>query len=286
MDYRILGPVALGGAPVNRPRERKILAALLVAGRPVSTGHLVDVLWPAAPPITARQQVQNCVSSLRGHLRRHGVRSSIANRAGGYCLQVTEEQLDALMFERLCREARRAADHGDVPTAAGRLRSALALWRGPALADVDSDVLTGRATELAERQVRAIGQYVELMFGVDRHAEVVDDLATWAREHPYHEGLHAQLAEALERTGRPAEALRVVRSLDSRLRHELAAGIGPCVTALARRRMVGTPVGSGRPEGDLLAAIEAAVAHLSRVTDLLRAGGSPGVTRRPAGHGQ
>ena len=67
MDYRILGPVALGGAPVNRPRERKILAALLVAGRPVSTGHLVDVLWPAAPPITARQQVQNCVSSPRGN---------------------------------------------------------------------------------------------------------------------------------------------------------------------------------------------------------------------------
>ena len=282
MDFRILGPVALGGAPVSRPRERKILAALLVAGRPVSTGHLVDVLWPAAPPATARQQVQNCVSSLRRHLIRHDVRSPIAGRTDGYCLHVDEAQLDALVFERLCREARRAADRGDLATAGEQLRSALALWRGRPFADAESEVLAGAATELEERRIRAIGQYVRLMFGVDRHADVVGDLSGRVREHPYHEGLHAQLAEALERTGRPAEALRVVHALDARLRSELGTGVGACVAALERRLVRPNP---GGPDGDLLAAIEAAIGQLSLVAELLHGAGPARAARGPGGRG-
>ena len=136
LDFRILGPlevrdeqtaIALGG-----PRQRALLVALLLrAGRVVPTEQLVDELYGEEPPKTATTSLQNGVVALRKLLGAE----TLVTRAPGYVLQIAREQVDAYRFEQLLADARRAS-------AAERrelLVRALALWRGPALAEFAFD---------------------------------------------------------------------------------------------------------------------------------------------------
>ncbi|MGI5214433.1 AfsR/SARP family transcriptional regulator [Plantactinospora sp. CA-290183] len=279
MEFRILGPLALASGAANDvggPRERKILAALvLMANEPVSTQYLIDVVWHEAPPSTARQQVQNCVGAIRSRLRRSGISAEIARRATSYSLQLCEEQADVLVFRRLCADADRFAARGDIVGSCAHLRNALALWRGHALEDIDSEVLTGRAAALEECRVRAIEQYVRLEITQDRAGEILADLFGWIRQYPYHEGLHGFLAESLEKVGRTAEAIRVLQQLRHRLRDDLGIKAGAAVLEVEQRLLLRSsqprsatgPAAENR--GDLVRTIESAMSSLSAVLDIL-----------------
>ena len=140
----------------------------------------------------------------------------------GYRLRVETEQLDARRFERLSGEGSAALAAGQADAAAERLRQALALWRGPALADLRSErfafTVAGR---LDEQRVSVLEQRLEADLALGRHRQLTGELEMLVAEHPYRERLRAQLMLALYRCGRQAEALRVYQEARRTLADEL-----------------------------------------------------------------
>src|SRR6266536_458882 len=111
---------------------------------------------------------------------------------------------------------------GDAERAADRLRQALALWRGPALADLESERFAiAAAARLEERRLSALEQRLEADLALARHRELVGELETLVAEHPYRERPRAQLMLALYRSGRQAEALRTYQQARRTLADEL-----------------------------------------------------------------
>src|SRR5579859_3565545 len=130
MEFRILGPVEAceGGARVTLggTKQRALLAVLLLsANEVVSTERLIDALWDE-PPANATKAVQVYVARLRKAL---GGKTPTGRRHG-YLLELLPDQLDLTRFRRLRDEAGR-----DPATASEKLREALAVWRGSALAE-------------------------------------------------------------------------------------------------------------------------------------------------------
>ncbi|WP_410621856.1 BTAD domain-containing putative transcriptional regulator [Amycolatopsis sp. cmx-8-4] len=216
---RLLGPAELGSpaTPVGSPRESVVLAVLaLDANREVGADRLVDALWGEQPPATARSQVQICVSALRRRLRDAGGFATITTRAPGYRLDVAAGDLDLTRFAELAVRARTDDD---------ACEAALALWRGPAFAGLDSDALTRAATRLAERRLDLVEQRVRAR--LERGDDVLPELTALVDEHPLREHLHLLLMRALHRDGRRADALTAFRRARDVLVDELGVEPGP-----------------------------------------------------------
>ena len=222
MQFRILGPleVADGDSVIPLPgtKQRALLALLLLnANEVVSADRLIDELWGDDAPGSGRSALQVRVSQLRKALGATG--SQIVTRAPGYVLRLDAEQLDLSRFERLVAEA--AAAPPSVATA--KLREALALWRGPPLADLAYEAFAQPAiARLEELRLAAIESRVDADLALGRHAEVVAELEALVREHPVRENPRAQLMLALYRSGRQADALAVYQSVRRALVDELA----------------------------------------------------------------
>ncbi|HEV2376523.1 MAG TPA: tetratricopeptide repeat protein [Streptosporangiaceae bacterium] len=153
----MLGPLEVwaGGCwtGVDEPKRRALLAALLASsGRVVPVEQLIDELWGDDPPSGARKLVSNHVSRLRrfvGDL----AGDVVVTRAPGYLLCVSAADVDAGRFEELLAEGRAALADGQADRAAQTCAEALALWQGPALADVP------RALDGAGRPAEALAAY-------------------------------------------------------------------------------------------------------------------------------
>ena len=221
MEFRILGPlevadghatVALGGV-----RQRTLLAILLLnANEVVSADRLIDELWGERSPESGRSALQVRVSQLRKALGQGG--AQLLTRAPGYVLSLDRDQLDLQRFERLVREA--AAS--EPPAAAEKLREALALWRGPPLADLAYESFAQAAIgRLEELRLGAIEKRIDADLALGRHGELVVELEELVAQHPLREHLRAQLMLALYRCGRQADALDVYRRTSSELSAEL-----------------------------------------------------------------
>jgi DNA-binding SARP family transcriptional activator/DNA-binding beta-propeller fold protein YncE len=219
MEFLILGPLEVRDGEqtvrLGAAKQRALLGVLLLhANEAVSTSRLVDELWGERPPATAEKLVQGYVHALRKQLG-SGV---LATQAPGYRLSVEPGSLDLLEFERLSEEARLAP----AARSAALRREALALWRGPPLADV---VLEGpdrhTVARLNELRLSAQLDQIDADLGLGRHAQLVGELEALSAAHPYQERVAAQLMLALYRSGRQAEALDVYRAVRSRLDDEL-----------------------------------------------------------------
>ena len=189
LDFRILGPLeVLDGdrkIELRGARQRAVLAILLLhRGETVSTERIVDLMWGEQPPATAVKTVQVYVS----HLRRALVEDVISSSRGGYVLTVDAERIDALRFERLLNEGRAALSGDDPARAAELLRSALALWRGPALGDLAYERFAqDDAARLEELRLAAVEERIEADLRLGRHVELVPELEGLVREHPLRE---------------------------------------------------------------------------------------------------
>ena len=233
MEYRILGPlevmdddgrpVALGGA-----KQRALLAVLLLeAGRVVSAERLIDALWGDSPPSDVRHALQVYVSELRKALAGNGTRSSqIVTRPSGYLIEVDPEDLDLGRFESHAEAGRRALSSGDTERAAAFLREALALFRGPPLADLALEPFAGPAiARIDELRLTALEDRIEAELQTGRHAELVPELQQLVATEPLRERLRGNLMLALYRSGRQADALGTYQDGRSILAEEL--GIDP-----------------------------------------------------------
>src|ERR1700755_387996 len=126
MVIGVLGPldVAQDGRriTVGGGRLRALLACLaLEAGRPVTTGKLVDALWEEDLPADQVHALQSLVSRLRRAL---GQGSLIAPAPGGYRLDMEPDAVDVHRFERLAAAGGAARAAGDPARAARVLKEA------------------------------------------------------------------------------------------------------------------------------------------------------------------
>ncbi|HEY8482629.1 MAG TPA: BTAD domain-containing putative transcriptional regulator [Spirillospora sp.] len=226
----ILGPLDVrdGSArpvTVNGRRLRALLIRLAVeAGRPVSAERLLDDLWDGAPP--GGNALQALVSRLRGAAGRDVVEHGPA----GYRLGVDPDEIDAVAFERRVVAARAKEDPGE--RAAG-LRAALALWRGPALADVaDADFAHATIRRLEELRLAAVEDRVDAEIAAGMPPPPVAELEPLAAAHPLRERLRGQLMRALYAAGRQADALEVYEETRRALADRLGVDPSPELSAV------------------------------------------------------
>jgi DNA-binding SARP family transcriptional activator len=251
MEFRILGPLEViegdRSLPLGGGRQRALLALLLT--RPnevVSTDRLVDELWGAHPPTQAMNTVQQYVSKLRKTLGP----DRIVTRPPGYLIRVEPEELDLERFERLVGEG-----------GADSLGEALALWRGPALADLAYESFAQEETaRLEELRLTAQERRIDADLERGRGADLVAELEQLTAQHPLRERLRGQLMLALYRSGRQAEALAVYQTARSALVEELGIEPAPALQELERAILRQDPeldvtAESPTPERSILVAV-------------------------------
>ncbi|MFC8043007.1 BTAD domain-containing putative transcriptional regulator [Nocardia sp. NPDC057353] len=224
MEFEVLGALRVrhaGGAVALGSRAQRLLLAVLLvhADTVVSTDRLIQALWGEQPPPTALRTLHSHIARLRGALHADGVQR-LHTRPPGYLL--CAETLDAAEFARLLGAARDA----DPERARHLLDAALALWRGPAYAEfAELDAVRPEADRLAALRLDAVEERFEAALAADRRDGLVAALQAHVAEHPVRERPVGQLARALYRDGRQAEALAALRALRTRLDTEL--GVEP-----------------------------------------------------------
>ena len=235
MQFRILGPLeVLDGqrrVELGRPKQRLLLAVLLVhANRVVALDRLIEELWGEQPPAQATASLQAYISNLRRVLepsRQPRTQPRVlVTQPPGYRLVITPADLDAARFAALAEEGHRLLAAERPHPAAQALREALALWRGPALADVaDEPFAQAERQRLEELRLVALEDRLAAELALGGHAAAVADLRELVGRFPFRERLHGLLMVALYRAGRQAEALRAFQSARRVLGEEL--GIDP-----------------------------------------------------------
>ena len=240
MQYRILGPltVAKDGSEVvmGSGKQRALLALLLLhANEAVSTDRLIDELWGESRSSSATKVLQNYVSKLR-RLLGEGV---LITRAHGYELRVEPGELDLDRFDDLVAEGRRALAAGDPERAAAVLAEALALWRGPPLADLTYEPFASADIErLDGLRVAALIERIDADLQLGRHDALIGELEGLVARYPLQERLRGQLMLALYRCGRQADALRVYKETRRVLVDELGIEPSPALQQLEHAILV------------------------------------------------
>jgi DNA-binding SARP family transcriptional activator len=240
MELRILGPLEVCSDDGRKRdlvgKQRALLAVLLLhANEVVSIDRLIDALWGVEPPETAEKALQVYVSRLRKFLQPEG-KALLVTRPPGYALDLTGHEFDLHRFESLRSEAKQATADGDPAAAAAKLGEALALWRGPPLADFTFEPFAqSEIGRLEELRLATIEERVDALLALGRHAEVVGELEALVAEHPLRERLCAQLMLALYRARRQAEALNAYQTTRRALVDELGIEPSPELHELERR---------------------------------------------------
>jgi predicted ATPase/DNA-binding SARP family transcriptional activator len=230
VDVKLLGPldVQVAGDHVQfeGSKQRALFTVLaLQAPEPVGVDALVEALWADRPPGDGVQALQKQVSRLRHRL---GPQAPLQRSAAGYTLGIERGAVDARRFEELLRRARVALAEDRPQSARADLEAALALWRGPALADHRFEQFAQlEIARLEELRMEAIEERVAAELAGGGDADLAGELRALVAEHPLRERLRGHLMVALYRSGRQAEALEVMREGRRLLVDELGIEPGP-----------------------------------------------------------
>jgi DNA-binding SARP family transcriptional activator len=317
MRFALLGPLTVTGPAgeqltVPGPRQRVLLAVLLLhANRPVPADTLAELVWDGQPPAGYAVTLRSHVRRLRRTLGPGA--AQLRTRDPGYLIQLAGADLDVLQFEALCQDAAAALRATEWPAASGAAAQALRLWRAEPLLDVPSQVLRDEfVPRLEQLRLQALEDQIEADLQLGQHARLVPQLRDLTAQYPLREHLHAQLMQALARSGRPAEALQAYQDARRALLGELGIEPGPELRGWQQRVLAGQagPVPaapapepaagpSPRPPGSAAAAqpprtLPAAVPHfagraaeLKQLTGLLdrHRDGAPGAMQVAVIHG-
>jgi predicted ATPase/DNA-binding SARP family transcriptional activator len=251
----LLGPVEVRvrgrAVPLASARQRLALTVLLLGdGHLIPADRLIDELWggalPADPPAALRTQV----SRLRRALGPGG--GDLITGDGGYRLRHRRHQLDATRFEDGLAEAARAGGE----RALEALDEALALWRGPALAEfTDRPFAQPEAVRLDELRVVARERRAGLLLSLGMADDAAAALQAVVAEHPEREHALGLLMQALYQGGRHTEALAAFRSWRRHLAEDLGLDPSPGLLRIEQdilRHALPAPGSSGRPAGRVL----------------------------------
>ena len=197
----------------------------------MSRDRLSEDLWGEALPDSAAKMVQIYVSRLRKVLPG----SAIETRGAGYSLNLGADSYDLDRFLELRADGRAALEAGDGAKASRLLGEAIALWRGPALAEFEETFAHVEALRLDELRLSTLEDRIEADLALGRHADVVAELETLVARHPLRERLRGQLIRALYASDRQAEALAAYRDARRVLDEELGIEPSPMLRDLERR---------------------------------------------------
>ena len=228
VEFRLLGPLEVlrdgERVALRAAKQRALLADLLVhGGRVVSVDRLVEDLWQESPPTGARHALEAQVSRLRSALRDP---TAVVARPPGYAIEVEPLSIDTVRFEQILADAREAQTR-DPGRAAARASEALALWRGPALADFTYEPFAqAEIARLEGLRASAVELRIDADLALGRSG-LVPELEALVAADPVRERLHAQLMLALYREGRQADALAAYRDARKTLVEELGIEPGP-----------------------------------------------------------
>ncbi|MGW6931290.1 BTAD domain-containing putative transcriptional regulator [Lentzea sp. NPDC054927] len=226
VEFRVLGPleVLLDGEPVTVPagRGRVLLATLLLRpNRFVSVDELIERVWDGEPPTAdrAHKTLHMVVTRLRKSL---GAANRVRTSSRGYQVEIGQDELDLLRFRAL-------AGSND-------LAAATALWRGPVLGNVKSDVLhRDDVPPLLDERLAVLERRIDADLGRGHAAALVAELRSLIADHPLRESFWRQLMLALYRSGQQAKALAAYQEIRERLVDELGVDPGPALRDLHER---------------------------------------------------
>ncbi|MFG2530504.1 BTAD domain-containing putative transcriptional regulator [Streptomyces sp. NPDC048516] len=250
LRFEVLGPVRAWAGDrqldLGSPRRSAVAAVLLLhANQVVARERLIQAVWGEPAPAYAVNQLQKYISGLRQALhpgRQPRTRSETVRWSdGGYVLSVPPGGLDLETFTALVAQGRIARAEGDPERFAARLHEALALWRGPVLANVSSLYLDGERERLTEWHTTVTEERIEADLELGRHAEVIAELTALVAEFPLRERLRARRMLALYRCGRQAEALAVYEETRRLLRDDLGVDPGSEIQKLHARILRSDP---------------------------------------------
>lgn len=278
-ELLLLGPVELRSA--GRPaatgglKARAVLALLGLAGRRVvSVNQLVDGIWGEDPPAGVGNALQYHVSILRKVLAGVGAGHLLQTQPPGYRLDIGT---DAAAFADAAAAARSAAQRGRADEAVAGYESALALWRGPALADLtEVPFAAAKGHALEASRLAVIEEVVDLELAAGHAGPWVPRLEDLVTQHATRERFWAQLMTALYRSGQPAAALAAYARARRLLDEELGVDPSPALRRLQAQVLAHDPVlelAPVRPAG------RAPARGVSLLATRLHPGSSPGEAR-------
>jgi DNA-binding SARP family transcriptional activator/tetratricopeptide (TPR) repeat protein len=290
MELRVLGPVEVWAdgraVAVGHARQRSVLAVLLLdAGRSVPAEVLIDRVWGEHPPGSVRNVLYGYVARLKALLASGQDPSvSLSRGPGGYLLQAGPDQIDLGRFRRLVAEAAAGVDD---ERAGAVLGEAVGLWRGRALAGLDSAWLNAMRVTLELERAGAAADLTDIRLRRGEHGVLAGELAAQAAQSPADERLIGQLMVALYRCGRQAEGLRWFEQTRRHLADELGADPSPPLAALHQQILradphVAAPRRAMRPGApaprELPADVPTFTGRAAELAELDRLLGSPAAT--------
>jgi DNA-binding SARP family transcriptional activator len=238
MDIKLLGPleVTVNGTVITptAAKPRQLLAILAMnAGRVTPLSVLVEELWGDQPIRSAANTMHTYIMQLRKCIiraRPSGLEASakdiLATHYSGYVLKVPAESVDVHRYQQLVDAGNRAIRSEEYETGASLMRSALDIWRGAALVDVQhGSRLQIQVTRLEESRITAMENRLEAELRLGHHQSLLSELAMLSAQHPLHENLCAMYMIALHRGGRRWQALQAFSNLRQTLVDEL--GVEP-----------------------------------------------------------
>jgi DNA-binding SARP family transcriptional activator len=266
MEFRILGPLEVieDGAPLplGGPRQRSVLAYLLLhANQPVSKDRLLASVWGVAPNAGTRNSLHSTVSRLRQVLQVSGsatlANERIVSKSGTYQLRIDPDELDALRFEMLAESASEALDDpsADLASASTDIRTALSLWRGEVLADLNRETLDqGAVAQLESMRRMALETKAEADLRTGKDTDIIRDLTREIYSDPLNEQLRYYLMRALYKVGRAADAADEYQNFKQTLEDERGMSPSPKLRRLhsdIQRQQVRDPwLPNTSPKGD------------------------------------
>lgn len=237
MRFNFLGPIEVvhegSLCTPTAAKVRWILALLVMGGNHItSTSALIDELWGDAPPKSAVATIQSYVYQLRKSFKQvlgeDGADSLLLTHPPGYGLRLTDEQVDIRVFESLLAEGGRLLTDGHPQAASAVLGQALALWRGPALADLRvGQQLQAYTAQLEEHRIRALELRITADMMLGRHRDLIPELRSLVIAYPLNEWFHGTLIRSLSAAGRRTEALQAYQTLRIMLDEDL--GLEPSI---------------------------------------------------------
>ncbi|MFS7875454.1 BTAD domain-containing putative transcriptional regulator [Streptomyces asiaticus] len=227
LQFGLLGPVEASRngehITLGPPQRRAVLAILLLSARQaVTIAALRERIWPGPPPASATQALHVHIHHLRQLLGQftdgtNGGAPRLATHPGhipeqvSYVLHTTPDSVDVTGFQRLLEDGEAAHTEGDTHTALTHYDTALRLWRGQPLAELQpSAYVLSTRQGLADIHLDLSKRRAAALLELGAAARATADLQNLRTQHPGDESIVVLLARALCATGSESRALRLV----------------------------------------------------------------------------
>ena len=205
-------------------KPARVLGGLLVKRGGISLEELVEVVWPVAPPKTARPALHVHLGTLRRLFVGAPSGVTLARVGERYRLDLDGWEVDLDLVEEITSAAYLAST-SDPATASRPFREALAMWCGPALFVDGEPISPSLSSRFELARLDAEEAWVESMLDVGEFRQAEALASELVEASPYRERRWGQLMRLQVASGRTADALKTFRRARRRLVGDL--GVEP-----------------------------------------------------------